>query len=59
MVAVTITIVGFALVYYTRLSFRKKKWKAATRLTDVLEDEEVFEFEISSDEDIELQGTWT
>jgi hypothetical protein len=59
MVAVTITIVGFALVYYTRRLFRKKKWKAATRLTDVLEDEEVFEFEISSDEDIELQGTWT
>jgi hypothetical protein len=59
MVAILITIGIIALLYCARQLFRKNKWKAATRLTDVLEDEEVFEFEISSDEDIELQGTWT
>lgn len=59
MVAILITIGIIALLYYARQLFRKNKWKAAIRLTNVLEDEEIFEFEISSDEDIELQGTWT
>jgi hypothetical protein len=59
MAAILITIGVIALLYYVKRLYTKKKWKAATRLSDVLENEEVFEFEISSNEDIELQGTWT
>jgi hypothetical protein len=59
MAAILITIGVIALLYYVKRLYRKKKLKAATRLSDVLENKEVFEFEISSNEDIELQGTWT